>query len=62
MPLRFTISYLTDSPDLFRYYKNPAERAIAQVTDEQLMTVLDSEMNSIAVMGNRSAGGTFRGL
>ena len=48
MPLEFTTSYLTDSIALFRQYKKLAERAIEQVTDEQLLIVLDPEMNSIA--------------
>jgi hypothetical protein len=56
MALRFSTSYLTDSLDLFRYYKKLAERAIAQVTDEQLLTVLDDEMNSIAVIVKHMAG------
>jgi hypothetical protein len=56
MALQFTTSYLMDSLDLFRYYKNLAERAMAQVTDEQLLTVLDSEMNSIAVIVKHMAG------
>ncbi len=41
MALRFTTSYLEDSLTLFRYYKNLAERAMAQVTDEELQAVLD---------------------
>jgi len=56
MALRWTTSYLTDSLELFRQYKKLAERAIAQVTDEQLVTVLDSEMNSIAVIVKHMAG------
>jgi uncharacterized damage-inducible protein DinB len=56
MPLRFTTSYLTDSLELFRYYKSLAEKAMAQVTDEQLLTTLDSEMNSIAVIVKHMAG------
>ena len=56
MALRFTTSYLTDSLDLFRYYKNLAERAMAQVSDEQLVTVLDDEANSIAVIVKHMAG------
>jgi hypothetical protein len=50
MAFRFTTSYLQDSLDLFRYYKKLAERAMTQVTDTQLLTVLDGEMNSIAVI------------
>ncbi len=56
MPLQFTTSYLEDSLALFRYYKTLAERAMAQVTDEQLQAVLDSEMNSIAVIVKHMAG------
>jgi len=48
MPLEFTTSYLTDSLALFRQYKKLAERAMKQVSDEQLQIVLDPEMNSIA--------------
>lgn len=48
MPLEFTTSYLTDSITLFRHYKRLAEEAMKQVDDEQLLTVLDPEMNSIA--------------
>jgi hypothetical protein len=56
MALRFTTSYLEDSLALFRYYKTMAERAMAQVTDEQLLAVLDPEMNSIAVIVKHMAG------
>jgi hypothetical protein len=56
MALRFTTSYTTDSADLFRYYKGLAERAMSQVTDEQLVAVLDGEMNSIAVIVKHMAG------
>ena len=56
MALHFTTSYLTDSLDLFRYYKNLAERAMAQASDEQLVTALDSEANSIAVIVKHMAG------
>jgi hypothetical protein len=56
MGLRFTTSYLDDSLALFRYYKTLAERAMAQVTDEQLVAVLDDEMNSIAIIVKHMAG------
>ena len=56
MALQFTTSYLEDSLAVFRYYKNLAERAMAQVTDEQLVTVLDGEMNSIAQIVKHMAG------
>jgi hypothetical protein len=56
MALHFTTSYLADSIDLFRFYKKLAERAMAQVDDEHLFTVLDGEMNSIAVVVKHMAG------
>jgi hypothetical protein len=56
MALRFTHSYLEDSLAVFLYYKNVAERAMAQVADDQLTTVLDSEMNSIAVIVKHMSG------
>jgi uncharacterized damage-inducible protein DinB len=56
MALQFTTSYLEDSRALFRYYKTLAEKAMAQVNDEQLVAVLDGEMNSIAVIVKHMAG------
>ncbi len=56
MALELTTSYLKDSLTLFRYYKKLAERAIEQITDEQLSAVLDGEMNSIAIIVKHMAG------
>jgi hypothetical protein len=56
MALQFTTSYLTDSIELFRYYKTQSERAMAQVQDEHLFTALDNEANSIAVIVKHLAG------
>jgi hypothetical protein len=56
MALEFTTSYLEDSLTLFRYYKKLTERAMDQVTDEQLFTTLDDEMNSIAIIVKHMAG------
>src|SRR5512140_564115 len=56
MGLKFTTSYLEDSLELFRYYKTLAERAIAQVSDEQLFAALDGETNSIAIVMKHMAG------
>ena len=56
MALKFTTSYLEDSLLLFRHYKKLAERAIEQVTDEQLFAVLDDEANSIAIIVKHMAG------
>jgi uncharacterized damage-inducible protein DinB len=56
MSLQFTTSYLKDSLDLFRYYKKLAERAMAQVTDDQLFAELDEGGNSIAIIVKHMAG------
>ncbi len=56
MALKFTTSYIEDSLTLFRYYKRLAERAMEQVTDEQLFATLDDEANSIGVVVKHMAG------
>jgi hypothetical protein len=56
MALKFTTSYVEDSIALFRYYKQLAERAMVQVSDEQLFLALDSEANSIAIIVKHMAG------
>ena len=56
MPHQFTTSYLADSLSLFRYYKGLVERALNQLTDEQLFASLDPEMNSIAVIMKHMTG------
>jgi len=56
MALKLTTSYVEDSLELFRYYKKLAERAMEQVTDEQLFAALDEETNSIAIVVKHMAG------
>ena len=56
MSHKFTTSYLKDSIEVLHYYKKLAERAMEQVTDEQLFDVLDKEMNSIAIIAKQMAG------
>jgi hypothetical protein len=56
MPLEFTTSYLKDSLKLFRFYKKGAERAMAQVSDEQLFLELDAGGNSIAIIVKHMIG------
>ena len=56
MPVEFTTSYLKDALAVFRQYKKLAEGAMAQVSDEDLTTVLDGEMNSIALVVKHMAG------
>jgi hypothetical protein len=56
MALTFTISYLEDSIALLGYYRTLGERAMAQVTEEQLFASLDNEANSIAIIVKHMAG------
>src|SRR6266516_2355594 len=56
MAHQFSTSYLQDSLSLFHYYKKVAEGAMEQVSDEQLFTALDEEMNSIAIIVKHMAG------
>lgn len=56
MAHQFTVSYLKDSLDMFRYYKKLGERAIAQCPDEALFTTPDAESNSIAIIVKHMAG------
>ena len=56
MALEFTTSYVEDVLAVFRYYKRLAERAMEQVTDEQIFAVIDKEANSIAVIVKHIAG------
>jgi uncharacterized damage-inducible protein DinB len=56
MALERTDSYLKDSIEVFRYYKNLAERAISQCGDSALFESLDAESNSIAIVVKHMAG------
>jgi hypothetical protein len=56
MALKFTTSYIEDSIALFRHYKQLAENAIDQITDEHLFCTLDEEANSIAIVMKHMAG------
>ena len=56
MAHQLTTSYIEDSLSIFRQYKSLAERAMAQVTDDQLTRTLDAESNSIAVIVKHLAG------
>ena len=49
-------AFLTDIRRTFRNYRSLAERAIAQVTDDQLLVALDADDNSIAVIMQHVAG------
>jgi hypothetical protein len=56
MALQFTTSYIEDAIALFRYYKKLGERAMVQITDQQLFALLDDEANSIAIIVKHMAG------
>ncbi|HEY1987030.1 MAG TPA: DUF1572 domain-containing protein [Terracidiphilus sp.] len=56
MALEFTTSYVQDSIAVFLYYKKLGERAMEQVSDEQLFAVLDEEANSIAIVVKHMTG------
>ena len=56
MALKLTTSYLEDSLSLFHYYKKLGDKAIAQVSDEQLFITLDDEANSIAIIVKHMGG------
>jgi len=49
-------SYLEDSLAVFRVYKSLGDRAMAQVSDEQLQLAIDPESNSIATIVKHLAG------
>jgi Protein of unknown function (DUF1572) len=48
--------YLEDALYTFRYYKQLAERALAQISDEDFFRTIDDESNSIAVNIKHMAG------
>jgi hypothetical protein len=56
MAPKLTTSYLKDSLAIFRNYKKLGERAMEQVTDQQLVIAIDEEANSIAIIVKHMAG------
>jgi hypothetical protein len=48
--------YLSDSITSFRAYKKMADKAIAQVNDDELFVTIDDESNSIAIVMKHMAG------
>ncbi len=56
MTLQIIENYLKDALASFRNYKKMAERAMAQVSDEEFFRILDAEANSIAVIVKHIAG------
>src|SRR6266851_4973234 len=51
--------YLDDALKSFRDYKKLAERAFAQISDEDFFRAIDEESNSIAVNMKHMAGNMF---
>ena len=56
MAHQFSTSYTEDSLSLFHFYKQMGERAMDQVSDDQLFEALDEEMNSIAIIAKHMTG------
>ncbi|MFN2492211.1 MAG: DUF1572 family protein [Pyrinomonadaceae bacterium] len=52
----FAQHYLNDAVDSLRGYKKLAEKALAQLTDEEFFIAIDGEANSIAVIMKHMAG------
>lgn len=52
----FSSRYLKDVLHRFRQIKSLAERAVAQVTDEELFTKIDEESNSVAILMKHMSG------
>ena len=52
-------NYHKDAVQTFRNYKNLAERAIEQVSDEEFSEVIGAEANSIAVVVKHIAGNSI---
>ncbi len=56
MAHQLTTSYTKDSVELFRQYKQLADRAMAQCPDAGLFATLDEESNSIAIIVKHMVG------
>lgn len=52
-------NYFEDSIALFKTYKKLADKAIAQLKDEEFFVTLDEEANSVAVVMKHMAGNMF---
>lgn len=56
MPDAIIENYLSDALQSFRNHKKLAERALAQITDEEFFATIDAESNSLAVLVKHIAG------
>jgi hypothetical protein len=59
MTEQFIENYKTDTIEAFRNYKKLAEKAIAQVKDDEYFQAIDAEANSVAVIV-KHIGGNLR--
>ena len=55
----FGREYLDDANVRFRNYRELADKALEQITDEQFFITLDEESNSIAIIMKHIAGNSF---
>jgi uncharacterized damage-inducible protein DinB len=56
MAHQFTTSYVKDAIDLFRYYKQLGDNAIAQCPDDKLGAEIGPESNSVAIIVKHMSG------
>lgn len=56
MAHQFTTSYIEDALKILHQYKSMAEKALEQVSDDELTQTLDSESNSIALIVKHMVG------
>jgi uncharacterized protein DUF1572 len=52
----FRTAYLHDLARTFRYYKALGDRALAQISDDNLHTLVDPDANSVAIVVKHVAG------
>ncbi|HEX4900657.1 MAG TPA: DUF1572 family protein, partial [Pyrinomonadaceae bacterium] len=48
--------YLADAISSFRAYKKLGEKAVAQLSDEEMFAIIDDESNSVAIIMKHMAG------
>ena len=56
MPHEFMTDYVKDSVAVFRLYKSLAEKALAQISDDDFFRQIDAESNSVAIIIKHVAG------
>ena len=56
MPHEFMTDYVKDSIAVFHLYKSLAEKALAQISDDDFFRQIDAESNSVAIIVKHIAG------